>query len=305
MYKALYLVLSIVIGVYILFSVVKTDDLSVEELKQKYANQESKFMKIDDVDVHYRQEGTGPNLLFVHGTASSLHTWEGWVNELQNDFTITRLDLPAFGLTGPHPDAEYSIDFYVNFLHEFVTELQLDSLSIAGNSLGGGISWSYTLAHPEVVQKLVLLDASGYPSDDEPFVFTIAKNDLTAGILKSVTPRSFIEKNIKEVYYDESKITSDLVDRYHQLTLRSGNRQAFIDRARQPLGYEYHRISEIAAPTLILWGEYDEWVLLENAYQFEKDIKNSKLIIYEAGHVPMEEIPEQSARDIREFLLTF
>lgn len=284
------------------FFVFRTPDIPMEEIKAKYADETSQYIEIDGLNVHYKQEGSGPDLLLLHGTASSLHTWDGWVNELKNDFRITRLDLPAFGLTGANPAGNYSMNFYTAFLDEFINKLKLDTIYLAGNSLGGGISWSYTLNYPEKVKKLILLDAAGYPTGKTPFVFKLAKNDVTAGLLKNFTPRSFIEKNIKEVYYDDSKITDKLVDRYYELALAPGNRQAFVDRARTQMTYDYKRIPEIKTPTLIMWGQYDEWIDADNAHAFEKDLPNSELIIYEAGHVPMEELPSKTAKDAMNFL---
>lgn len=285
-----------------IFFIMRTPDIPSEVIQKKYANSASQFIDINGLNTHYRQEGTGPHLLLLHGTASSLHTWDGWVSVLKNEFTITRLDLPAFGLTGAHPDGDYSMSFYTKFIDAFINQVGLDTVYLAGSSLGGGISWSYALEHPEKVKKLILIDASGYPSDNRPFVFTLAQNPLTAGLLKSITPRSFIEKNINEVYYDDSKITSELIDRYYELALAPGNRQAFIDRARNKMNYEYNRIKEIKTPTLILWGKYDEWITVEDAYRFEDDIENSILKIYESGHVPMEENPITTALDTKEFI---
>ncbi len=290
------------VSIIAVFLILKQPDIPFNELVKKYTNKESKLIEVDGQKVHYRQEGEGPHLLLLHGTASSLHTWDGWVEELKNHFTITRLDLPAFGLTGAHPDGNYSIDFYTSFLNEFVNQLDLDSLHVAGNSLGGGIAWSYALSHPEKVSKLVLIDASGYPSGEIPFVFKLARNDLTADLLKSITPRSFVEKNIQDVYYNDSKINDLLIDRYYELTLAPGNRQAFIDRARINMGYNHKRLSEIKAPTLILWGKYDEWVPLENAYKFNNNIEGSELVILESGHVPMEENPVITATRVKSFL---
>ncbi|MEQ8475571.1 MAG: alpha/beta hydrolase [Fulvivirga sp.] len=299
-------VVKIIIGVIAVlaaaFFVFRTPDIPMEEIKTKYADEASQYIQVDGLNVHYKQEGSGPNLLLLHGTAASLHTWDGWVNELKNDFRITRLDLPAFGITGAHPDGDYSMDFYITFLDKFISQLELDTIFLAGNSLGAGISWSYTLNHPDKVKKLILLDAAGYPSGETPFVFKLAKNDITAGLLKNITPRSFIEKNIKEVYYDDSKITEKLIDRYYELALAQGNRQAFVDRARTQMTYEYDRILEIKTPTLIMWGQYDEWINVDNAHSFDLDLPNSELTIYECGHMPMEELPAQTAMDARGFL---
>ena len=153
------------------------------------------------------------------------------------------------------------------------------------------------------MKKIILIDASGYPKDDIPFVFKIAQNSLGAALLKVITPRFFVSNNINEVYYDDSKVTNNLVNRYYELTLRAGNRQAFVDRARHTLQYDHTKIQKIKNKTLILWGKYDEWIPVEDAHKFNQDIDNSILKIYESGHVPMEENPKQTAQDSRLFLI--
>ncbi len=280
-------------------------DISEEEMNRLYTNEQSKFVEMEGMRVHYRIEGNGPPLVLVHGTAASLHTWDDWTQLLQKDFTIIRMDIPAFGLTGPDPDRDYSIKSYTKFVDQFVNKMNIDSFYLAGNSLGGNIAWNYTIAHPEKVKKLILIDAAGIPSDRKPpQIIGLAQNPIVAPLIERVLPKALIRKNIEEVYYDDSKITDELVERYYKMALREGGRQAFIDRANTVMHTLFHRIDEIACPTLVMWGKHDEWILLEDAQVFDKKITNSKLIVYEdAGHIPMEEIPQKSAEDVRLFLL--
>ncbi len=108
-------------------------DRSLDELIPEYTYSDSKFVDVQGLKTHYRITGEGPNLLLLHGTASSLHTWEVWTERLKNDFRIISLDLPAFGLTGPNLDGVYDYAFYANFLEDFVQSQQLDSFYLAGN----------------------------------------------------------------------------------------------------------------------------------------------------------------------------
>jgi len=82
-------------------------DLPIAALKQKYAGGASRFALIEGMNVHYRDEGAGPPLVLIHGTLSSLHTWDGWVGQLAPHRRVIRLDLAGFGLTGPAPDRDY------------------------------------------------------------------------------------------------------------------------------------------------------------------------------------------------------
>ena len=121
-------------------------DIAVDDLKAKYTNTESEFMDLDGMKVHYRDEGNPSDsipLVLIHGTSSSLHTWDAWVQDLLPSHRIIRLDMPAFGLTGPNPQQDYSLDYYAHFLHEFLGKLSVKHIYLAGNSLGGSIAWHY------------------------------------------------------------------------------------------------------------------------------------------------------------------
>ena len=122
------------------------------------------------------------------------------------------MDLPAFGITGPNKNADYSLEAYTTFLHSFLEKLQLKKFHIAGNSLGGNIAWNYTADYPENVEKLILVDASGLPTNKQPpAIFKMAKTPLLKTLFLYVTPKILIKKNIEEVYADDSKITDALV----------------------------------------------------------------------------------------------
>jgi pimeloyl-ACP methyl ester carboxylesterase len=278
-------------------------DIEAAKLQAKYANAASKFLRMIGMSVHYRDEGAGPALVLLHGTASSLHTWDGWTRELSASFRLVRMDLPGFGLTGPNAANDYGIAQYVSFLAAFADSLQLERFHLAGNSLGGEIAWHFALAYPQRVQSMILLDAAGYPRTDMPFAIQLARNPLTKTFTRWITPRSLVEKSVLEVYGDDGKVTEELVQRYFELTLRAGNRAAFIARANALHEVEPERIKQITARTLIQWGAEDLWIPVEDAHRFAADIPGSELIVYEgAGHVPMEEIPERTARDAKTFL---
>ena len=263
-------------------------------------------MWIDDLKVHYRDEGQGMPIVLIHGTSSSLHTWEDWTKVLTQTHRVIRMDLPAFGLTGPNANHDYSIEYYARFLDQFLTKLAIDSLYLAGNSLGGQIAWYYTSDHLDKIKKLVLLDPAGfYDAEKIPFVFKLARTPLINQLVGKITPKYFIEKNLKEVYFDTEKITDSLIERYHDLTLRVGNRTAFIAKANQPMIDHTARLKLITTPTLILWGRNDHWISVAHATRFSKDLPHSKVeIMEETGHVPMEERPFESVAHTLQFLNT-
>ena len=119
-----------------------------------------------------------------------------------------------------------------------------------------------------------------------------------------VTPKSFIEIMLDEVYADDALVTDSLIQRHYELLLRSGNRKAFTDRAsvsdnRPPADV----VEKITNPTLILWGAEDTRISPEHAYDFHRRIRGAFLKIYRnTGHWPQEENPVQTVHDVRAFL---
>jgi len=283
--------------ILMLLLIFRTPDVSVDSLKRQYTDSNSHFMSVDGLEVHYKDEGSGTPIILLHGTSASLHTWDGWTKELtKNNYRVIRMDLPAFGITGANKDNLYDLPSYSKFLTDFVNQLELDKFILAGNSLGGSISWHYTSSNPEKVQKLILLDPAGFPSKKErPLVFELAEIPILNQILKHITPKSLIKDNLEQVYFDDSKVTENLVDRYHQMILRKGSRAAFIERAKLE-GQDYTELLyTIKSPTLIIWGEDDLWIPVEDGFKFKERMANSNLVIMkETGHVPMEEKPLES-----------
>ncbi|MDD7914861.1 alpha/beta fold hydrolase [Polaribacter ponticola] len=308
-FKKKYILYIVLVVLLLLIKGAVYSDISVKDLKAEYANEHSKFVEVDGMQVHYRDEGKGFPIVLIHGTASSLHTWNDWTTELTQTNRVIRMDLPAFGITGPNKNADYSIKSYTNFLHQFLMKMNLDKFYLAGNSLGGNIAWNYTAEHPEKIEKLILVDASGLPTNKpQPAIFKMAKTPVLSSLFLYVTPKIFIKKNMKEVYGDETKITDDLVTRYHKMALRVGNRQAFIDRAKIDfkLGEKtnLNKLKSIQTPTLLIWGAKDNWIPLKSVgIKMDSILPNSKLVVLEnSGHVPMEENPEESLVVLKEFI---
>ena len=285
------------------------NDLPLNELKQKYANSESEFVEIDGMPVHYRDEGNTSDsipLVLIHGTGASLHTWEEWVKALKENHRIITFDLPAYGLTGPNPTGDYSQNYYVGFVDKLLTRLSVNKCILGGNSLGGGITWAYSLEHPERVQKMILVDAGGYPmtSKSVPIAFQLARIPILNSIFQYVTPRSVIEKSIRNVYVHDERITDKLINRYYDLALREGNRKAFIDRMKISIvSDKYLTIKTLILPTLIIWGQQDGLIPITVGEQFHHDLPNDTMIVFkDLGHTPMEEDPSNTVKAVKYFL---
>ena len=259
--------------------------------------------------VHVRDEGVKDDpvpIILLHGTSASLHTWDGWARALEGRRRVLRLDLPGFGLTGPAPDGDYTIEAYVRFMDAVLDHYAIRDCVIAGNSLGGWVAWETALAQPGRVDGLILVDSAGYAlrSQSVPLAFRIAKIPVLNRLMENMLPRALVESSVSNVYGDPARVTPGLVDRYYEVTLREGNRAALVRRfAQAAAGVDEARIRQVEAPTLILWGGRDRLIPLSAGKTFQRMIAGSRLIVFDhLGHVPQEEDPARTVAALQAFL---
>ncbi|MEY4926572.1 MAG: hypothetical protein RI894_1008 [Bacteroidota bacterium] len=278
---------------------------SVRDLLHKYTNEHSRFLVINNQLVHYRDEGAGEiPIVCLHGAFSSLHTFNGWAKNLTDTYRLVRYDLPGFGLSGPNHAGDYSIETHINYLAELLDILKIKECYLVGSSLGGWVAWEFALVHPERVKKLVLIDAAGFlDAESVPTPFVMARIPLAGKVMQMVIQRETVDLFLRQVYHNQDKITDRLIDRYYELFSRVGNQEAFVRFVNQRFKDHTRRLRTLDIPTLVMWGEQDGWLSVRNADRFLKLLQQAEGIIYQhVGHVPMEEIPKQTAQDLREFL---
>lgn len=288
--------------------------IPLEPLKARYGNAAngSRYIELDGFNVHYRDEGSRdkPALVLIHGVVASLHTWDDWVPAFAADYRVIRFDVPGFGLTGPARDGVYSAERMIKVLGLLLDYLGVNQACLAGNSLGGYIAWNFALAQPQRVRKLVLIDPAGYHMQKVPWMIAAAALPGATVAMPMWMPRALIAQGIKEVYGEPSRIKPGVVDRYNDLTRRPGNRRAMMDIFRVLLNVnrtELHttgaRVAQIQTPTLLLWGERDRWISPTHVPLWQRDLPGIQVKTYPGvGHIPMEEIPQQSAADTLRFL---
>jgi pimeloyl-ACP methyl ester carboxylesterase len=282
---------------------------SVAELQARWAPPPSIFLDVAGMKVHVRDEGPRDDrspIVLLHGTGSSLHAWEGWSQALKDKRRVIRFDLPGFGLTGPSPDGIYSIDNDIGVLIAVLDKLGVEHCVLGGASLGGGIAWRAALTYPARVEKIILVDAGGYPTKpiSQPIGFRLASVPGMDWLFENILPRYLVEEGFRDVWGDPNRVTAEMVDRSIELTQREGNRRAFLDRSHQWHGGSLaHRIPELKFPTLIIWGGRDRLIPPENAMRFHRDIAGSTLVIFEdLGHAPEEEDPARTVAAVKQFL---
>jgi pimeloyl-ACP methyl ester carboxylesterase len=281
-------------------------DLPLDQLKARWATGASRFVDVDGMSVHYRDEGTGPAVVLLHGTGSSLHTWDAWASALSASHRVVRFDMPGFGLTGPQPGGDYRLETYVAFVDHVVARLGVGKFALAGNSLGGEIAWRFAVAHPEELSALVLVDAGGYPrAGSRPLVFRLGSMPVVSSLMGHLDPRRLVDRTVHGVYGDPGLVTPEIVERYYELTLREGNRAAFGARTSVPFEDHTAELRGLQLPTLVMWGSKDSLIPVEHAQRFASDVRGAKVRVYEGvGHVPMEEAGPRTAEDVAAFLAT-
>ena len=276
-------------------------DIPAAELKAKYGSNDL-YIDVLGAQVRVKEAGSGEPLLLLHGFAASSDTWDGWMARLSPHYRVISVDIPPFGVTGPLPGRHMSPAELQVFMDALVEKLGLSQFYLAGNSLGGFISWNYALRHPEKVKKLVLVDAAGYPME-APLPVKLMKAPVLRDITAHLSPYFIVRQSVLDVYGHPELVTDAQVQRYQDMMRREGSRPAVSD-LMAALVFDPEPIKGIQVPTLILWGARDKWIPVVHAENFHKDIAGSQLVIYdELGHVPMEEDPARTSLDVARFLL--
>ncbi len=305
--KAL-LVLVAVLG--IAFVALRTPDADPAAMRVKYGAAPSQFVDLGGgLNVHLRDEGPrdAPAIVLLHGSNADLHTWEPWAAALRGDYRVIRFDTIGHGLTGAAPDGDYSPEAMAALVGKVADKLALGRFVLGGNSMGGGVSAIYAMAHPERLSGLVLVDAGGAPKPGGApgnIGFKLAATPGVNNIIKRITPRWLVERSFSQSVTNQAIVTPAAVDRYWELLRYPGNRAATLIRITTPRRtFDPAALAAIKVPTLILWGEQDKLIGPDAGRWFQRNIPGSKLVVYPGiGHLPQEEAARQTAAEVALFL---
>ena len=279
--------------------------MNSNELILKYSLKDSKFMDLCGINVHYCDEGSGEVILLLHGVFSSLHTYNKWTEILSQSYRVIRLDLPGFGLTGPSIDNEYAIDLYVGYVKKFMDNLGVQNFHIAGNSFGGWIAWEFAVANEERVKKMILINSAGYITGwNNPLPLIIAQTPVLRKVFNfKIVPKVVVRRFLRQVIIDQSIVSDNLVNRYYDIIHREGNFEAFLRIANSKFIQNTNALKNLKISTLVLWGSEDAWISSNDAEKFQNDLQHVSVKVYPGvGHIPMEEVPSESALDVLNFL---
>lgn len=317
----------IVIGVVVIVTLFYKPDLTREQLADTYINDESEFIKLPNgATMHYRDEGNpnGSVLVLVHGGLGSLQNWDGWIEQLSENYRLISMDLLGHGLTGVYPDNIYTRIAARDAIHMLLEELGVNRYSVAGNSWGGGIALEMALEYPDEVEGLILVDSEGVPNGEDGYDATLFSSaEPTPPDDPSYTTVSWLEsfgskfigpavvrQALDSMVYNKDLMTDEFVDYFGRIIRHTGNRDAQILLFRQGLYLVDQngpqdllpRLGELQMPTLVMQGREDTLVPLRVSETFHANITNSDLVIIdEAGHMPMIEKPMETAQAVHAF----
>lgn len=285
-------------------------DIPYATLEQRYGYADSRYMDLPSgVKVHYRDLGPrdAPAIVLVHGFAASTHAWDVWARTLASDHRVVVLDLPGHGLTRTPAGYAAGRDGFGTVIDQVTGQLGLIRFTLGGNSMGGGVAWAYTLDHPDKVERLVLVDAAGWPMTKKggASIFAIIRNPLGRKLLRDIDTRPLVAQGLRAAYLEPKLVTPALINRYVDLARAPGHRDILLGlqtgARREATATELPRIH---VPTLVMFGQEDRLIPAADGEKFHKAIPGATLILYPAvGHVPMEQIPDRSVADLKAWLV--
>ena len=219
------------------------------------------FKKIRNIKINYKQYGNGDDIVLLHGWGQNIEMMEPLGNNLVDHYRITIIDLPGFGLS-EEPTNAFTIYDYTEVVHDLLTELKIDNPIMMGHSFGGRISIVYASKYK--VSKLVLFGSPCVRHEYKSIKQNIFKKLKKIKLLSPLV--NVMKKHLGSVdYRNASPMMRDIL----------------VKTVNQDLSNEAKRIK---CPTLLIWGENDEAVPVNEARELEKLINDSALIILPGTH---------------------
>lgn len=282
------------IAAYVAYTRLKPRPIPVEAL-----HTDGQFVTVEGLQIHYRAAGSGPPLILIHGIFANLFGWRHVFNQLAQTHTVYALDLKGHGLSDKPASGDYSPFGMADLVAHFMDALGIESAAVIGQSMGGAIAAALAARHPARVRRLVLVDAAGYALNYHimPLLTRVASSAPAGFLFRHSAPhRGLAARLLRNCYYEPDRTcTPDVVDGYFLPLLTPGASGVISPLARDFGQFSLaHRLKEIIAPTLIIWGQYDAIIPLHWGYRFQRDIAGAELVVYpKCGHCPHEEMPEQ------------
>lgn len=282
-------------------------EISREALEARYADADSRFVDIDGVRLHYKDQGTGPIVVLVHASFLNLDAWSPVAAELAKTHRVIRFDMLTNGLTGDDPAQRYSIERNLEMLSGLLAHLGVTRHSIVGTSSGGIVAFRHAAAHPDRVDRLILINSAGMPRTAATNPNRPRGSALRRWIEARYKSRGYWQENLSAQFTGGTTPDPAFVTRTYDMNRRAGLAEAGAIYLRNfRTGDPQAELAKVRAPTLIAWGIGNLTVS-----HLEADVMvhwltgaPSMLIKYpKLGHYAYLEEPARIATDMRDFLL--
>lgn len=232
-------------------------------------------MKLNDIDINYKQEGCGKTIIFIHGLSDNLNYWNQLTDTLKNNFEVISYDLRGHGKT-TLGNKKITVEILADDLNNLMNALNIKKATLVGLSLGGNVALMQAINNPEKVSSLVIMSSSAEVDEKLALRFKEFYDALDNSyesfydaIIKYVLPKEILEKNhekLEMVKKESAKISN--VDGIKQC-IKGGSHYNISQK-----------IKNIEVPTLILTGADDDITDATLQEKLCKNIKNSKMIIF-------------------------
>ncbi len=252
---------------------------------------EGHFAEIGDgLRVHYHEAGSGPAVLFLHGSGPGASGWSNFRGNYpyfaERGFRAIVPDTLGFGYSSKPESAEYTLDFVVGALERFLGALGVSRCAVVGNSHGGAMAIRLAHRRPELVERLVLMAPGGLEERD-----VYMKMEGIRAMVKALTdPGGLTRESLRRVFelqlFDRSLVTDELLEQRLQIGLLQP--KGLMGRLQVPnLTPDLPRI---ACPIFGLWGVDDKFCPMSGAVTLARSCKSSRvLLLSECGHWVMVE----------------
>lgn len=297
----------IAVVLYCLTVTIAYRDMDVSELKTTFSYAALDSVNIDGVELYYQVHGpaTKPAVLLLHSHYFTMRMWDNWIDPLSEHFRVIRFDMTSHGLTGPDPSDDYSMARSQQLINGLLKHLNINEVSIVGSSLGGNMAFTFAAEQPTRVSKLVLMNSGGLKRQSSRSGTIPSWVDTVFYFLPKTAYRALLEWMI----VDDSLVQPSMVNEFHSMFRRQGNRVAELNRLRGfKIGDPDTTLSKVTAPTLLMWGEANPQLPVALVGEFKQKLRHAQSVqtnIYpHIGHVIPLEMPTQGARDLVDFLLS-
>lgn len=234
--------------------------LTVAQLRKRLGAPGDRYADLGGVEVRYRDEGTGPVLLLLHGSSSTLNAWDGVVALLKDRYRIIRFDMPPSGLSGPVSDAAVkAIGSPETLVARLLDRVGVAKATVFGTSSGGTLAYYFAATYPARVDTLIL---SNTPANSVSDMKIATPPALDAAIARSkkmgYKDRDYWRVYLSYLFGNPARLNRKTIDYYYQTNLRVPEANLFALYALTANKADtMARLAAVKAPVLILWGMKD------------------------------------------------